>query len=65
MVVSAYAFFFMYHSTFAIWIRLLGGDAVISVGDDDAVPDRRMDEDIMTGRPLPQAIDPVYCRRIP
>jgi DNA-directed RNA polymerase subunit M len=27
------------------------GDAVLYVGDDDAVPDRRLDEDLMTGRP--------------
>jgi hypothetical protein len=52
-----YAFFFLYQSTLAIWIPLREGDAVISVGDDDAVPDRQMDEDIMTGRPLHQGTD--------
>jgi hypothetical protein len=36
---------------------LLEGDSVVSVGDDDAVPDRHMDEDIMTGRPLHQGTD--------
>jgi len=33
MVVSSYAFFFMYHNVEKV------GDAVISVGDDVAVPD--------------------------
>jgi DNA-directed RNA polymerase subunit M len=27
------------------------GDAVLRLGDDVAVPDRRLDEDLMTGRP--------------
>jgi hypothetical protein len=45
IVVSAYAFFFMYQSTFGMSLNLLGGDdvkiegdAVLIAGDDVAVP---------------------------
>jgi len=40
MVVSAYAFFFMYHKTFGMLQCLLVGDGVLITGDDVAVPDR-------------------------
>lgn len=40
IVVSAYAFFFMYHKTFGILQRLLVGDGVLITGSDVAVPDR-------------------------
>jgi hypothetical protein len=44
-VLSAQIFFFRNHRT------LKSGGAVLSAGDDDAVPDGHMDEDLMTGRP--------------